>query len=349
MKKTSFEKGEIFEKFVEDELFQERDYILVHRTNSHIQNATRYAEDTLKPDLKFRCKHTEKEFYIEAKFRSKFNYQGMIKIMPKAQYLRFKELEQSEQTKIFICIGYEATPDSPDFLSIIPLSALTSLSVDRAFLKKFYVDRAQVQPFTLELSVPLPNSQKKTSTPKIKPNKTKAPSRKRKATPPPISKPVYYEEAYTSRSKTSSTSSYSLLIIAIMFLLGGGYYYFNIRTDYETVMKEKVADYYETIAAGQIQYLGQYIAPNVKRLYDKPSLTIRDIKQDILRYQRANPNTATDVLWSTFKHTIINEKHYVSYQISHKIIGKKSKVHRLQINTVWNKDLKLISINEKDL
>ena len=69
----SFKKGDLFEKFVENELFQATDYTLVHRTNTYDQNETRYAEETLRPDFKFRCKKTKQEFYVEAKYRSRFN------------------------------------------------------------------------------------------------------------------------------------------------------------------------------------------------------------------------------------------------------------------------------------
>jgi hypothetical protein len=43
MKQTSFKKGDQFEKFVEDTLFQASDYVLVSRTNNYDQNKTRYA------------------------------------------------------------------------------------------------------------------------------------------------------------------------------------------------------------------------------------------------------------------------------------------------------------------
>ena len=73
MQHSSFKKGDLFEKFVVDELFKVNKYDLIHRTNTYDQNETRFAEDTLKPDFKFRCKKTQKEFYVEAKFRSGFN------------------------------------------------------------------------------------------------------------------------------------------------------------------------------------------------------------------------------------------------------------------------------------
>ena len=70
---SSFKKGEDFEKFVEENIFPKKEYALIHRTNNFEQNKDRYAEDTLFPDFKFRCNKTNQEFYVEAKYRSKFN------------------------------------------------------------------------------------------------------------------------------------------------------------------------------------------------------------------------------------------------------------------------------------
>ena len=55
---NSFKKGQQFEQFVEQTVFTEDRYELITRTNSYEQNSIRYAEDTLKPDIIFRCKET---------------------------------------------------------------------------------------------------------------------------------------------------------------------------------------------------------------------------------------------------------------------------------------------------
>jgi hypothetical protein len=65
LKNTSFRKGEDFEKYVEQSLFLKKDFDLVHRTNNFDQNKNRFAENTLHPDFKFRCKKTNNEFYIK--------------------------------------------------------------------------------------------------------------------------------------------------------------------------------------------------------------------------------------------------------------------------------------------
>jgi hypothetical protein len=50
MSDASFEKGELFETYVSETLFKASQYDLIHRTNSHDQNESRFAEHTLKPN-----------------------------------------------------------------------------------------------------------------------------------------------------------------------------------------------------------------------------------------------------------------------------------------------------------
>ena len=94
MNKDSFEKGEKFEKFVLDKLFQSSHYDLVHQTNTTSQNQYRFVENSLKPDFKFRCKRTKREFYVEAKYRSDFNrYDDKIEVMRPDQFERYIEIQ----------------------------------------------------------------------------------------------------------------------------------------------------------------------------------------------------------------------------------------------------------------
>ena len=129
MKNTSFRKGEDFEKYVEQSLFLKKDFDLVHRTNNFDQNKNRFAENTLHPDFKFRCKKTNNEFYIEAKFRSKFNQNDKLEIMSLAQKERFIIIQKKEKVPVFIVIGYEGWSNNPDKKSLIPLNELIYLKI----------------------------------------------------------------------------------------------------------------------------------------------------------------------------------------------------------------------------
>ena len=148
---TSFRKGEDFEKYVEQSLFLKKDFDLVHRTNNFDQNKNRFAENTLHPDFKFRCKKTNNEFYIEAKFRSKFNQNDKLEIMSLAQKERFIIIQKKEKVPVFIVIGYEGWSNNPDKISLIPLNELIYLELYPTFLQKFNIEKDNINSEFLNL------------------------------------------------------------------------------------------------------------------------------------------------------------------------------------------------------
>jgi hypothetical protein len=151
LKNTSFKKGEDFEKYVEQSLFLKKDFDLVHRTNNFDQNKKRFAENTLHPDFKFRCKKTNNEFYIEAKFRSKFNQNDKLEIMSLAQKERFIIIQKKEKIPVFIVIGYEGWSNNPDKISLIPLNELIYLELYPIFLQKFNIEKENISSESLNL------------------------------------------------------------------------------------------------------------------------------------------------------------------------------------------------------
>lgn len=151
MNNTSFKKGEDFEKYVEQSIFHKKDFDLVHRTNNFEQNKNRFAENTLHPDFKFRCKKTNKEFYIEAKFRSKFNQNDKLAIMSLAQKERFIIIQKDENIPVFIVIGYEGWSNNPDNISLIPLNELIYLELYPTFLQKFNIEKENINSAFLNL------------------------------------------------------------------------------------------------------------------------------------------------------------------------------------------------------
>ena len=151
MKNTSFKKGEDFEKYVEQSLFLKKDFDLVHRTNNFAQNKNRFAENTLHPDFKFRCRETNNEFYIEAKFRSKFNQNDKLEIMSLAQKERFIIIQKKEKIPVFIVIGYQGWSNNPDNISLIPLNELIYLELYPIFLQKFNIKKENISSESLNL------------------------------------------------------------------------------------------------------------------------------------------------------------------------------------------------------
>lgn len=324
MNYKSFEKGEEFEKFVENELFNEKEYNLVHRTNNFEQNKSRYSEDTLKPDFKFRCKKTFQEFYIEAKYRSKFNLNDKIEIMSINQLERFKKIQENEGIPIYIAIGYIGKPSEPNNISLIPLSELIYLELYPSFLRKFNIDKEIVDSKNLNLW----NNNIQTN------EDTKN------------EKEIHNKKEDTFNKKNKTIIGVSIIVLAIISL-----FIFNIyeNNNIENKLKQKASEYYHTLDSGNISDLDNYINPVVGKWYSKTNIKISEIKSDALEYLKKYPLTKTEIQWNTFKINQLNDDYDVTYQMIYKILSSrkfKDKIYHLKIKAVWDENLKLKSMYE---
>ena len=335
MQYSTFKKGELFESFVENELFKPSEYDLIHRTNSQSQNETRYAEDTLKPDFKFRCRKTQQEFYVEAKFRSKFNINDKIEVITYGQIERFKELQNRENIPIYIAVGYGGTPNNPNYVSLIPLNNLDYLELYASFLRRFNIEKELVNSSLLNL----PNKQQKTKTEE----KT-------------IKEPIIEEIKITEHTKNNLKPAFKnkkiviTAIIALFITFIGVYNTFN--TSIEDTLKVRTAEYYKSLKLRDIDALENYISPNVDKWYSQLNLTFTEIKEQTIAYQKRHPKSSTDIQWSTFKVTPLQNDYAVTYTMFYKLLKEnkgKDKIYHLKIHAIWGEDLKLKSIYEENI
>ncbi len=331
MQPDSFKKGDLFEKFVEDEMFQDTDYVLVHRTNTYDQNKARYAEDTRKPDFKFRCRRTGQEFYVEAKYRSRFNADNKLEVISYTQIERFKVLQKEEKIPIYIAIGYGGTPDNPDGVSLIPLDELSYLELYPSFLKRFNVNKGLIDYQTLNF----PTKQRATL------NK-KSPEAQGQQLEPPVKKTAI---PFFKNRKIMAAAGIGLVLVAILL--------FNaFNTSIEETLKQKTAEYYSTIQSGNIDALKDFISPRVDKWYSRSDLTFSEIKEDTKRYIKRHPATSTNIQWDTFKVTPLNDSYAVTYNMIYKLL-KENKgrdiIYHLRIHAVWDNDLKITSMYEEKL
>lgn len=329
MKDYSFEKGELFEKFVADELFKAADYDLIHRTNSYDQNKSRYAEDTRKPDFKFRCKKTKQEFYVEAKFRSGFNSDNKIEVISYGQIERFKIFQKKENTPIYIVVGYGRSPDNPYNVSLIPLNELSYLELYPSFLKRFKIDKRvvnsnqlnlQTKQHKIESEIPFEvqnkeqvNANGKISTPRFK------------------------------NKKILVASGIGLFLVAFLI--------FNTsNTSIEETLKQKTTEYYNTLHSGDIDALENYISPNVNKWYSQSNITFDEIIKDTKAYIKRHPASRTEIQWDTFKVTPLNDDYSVTYNMIYKLLKEnkgKDIIYHLKIHAIWDKGLKIKSLYEE--
>jgi hypothetical protein len=138
-KEDAFEKGRLFENYVERVLFPKRTYLLLDRTHSFKQNAYRYVESSKKPDFKFRSKTTSQEFYVEVKFRAKYDSNDQVTIMKPTQFTRFTEL--NKELPILVVIGVGGKPDNPDLISLIPFQELQYLNIYKSVINNHKIDK----------------------------------------------------------------------------------------------------------------------------------------------------------------------------------------------------------------
>jgi hypothetical protein len=326
---SSFDKGELFETYVADELFKASQYDLIHRTNSHDQNESRFAEHTLKPDFKFRCKKTQQEFYVEAKFRSGFNAKDRIEVISYGQIERFKIIQKEENTPIFIAVGYGGMSDNPNDVSLIKLDDLEYLELYKSVLWKHRINKTLVNSAQLNFQ----SSHQDIENTPIEETKVEAD----RVTE--ISKPRL-------NTKTIAVATAIGLLVTVFLIFNG----FNTTT--EDTLKQKTTAYYSTIQSGNIEALENYISPTVTKWYTKSNLTIDQIKQDTEAYNNRHPQSRVEIQWNTFEVTPLNNDYAVTYTMIYKLLKEnkgKDRIFHLKLHVVWSEDLKIKSLYEEKI
>ncbi len=312
--KENFKIGEQFENYIEKHLFPTALYDLIHRTNNYEQNKERYSEDTLRPDFKFRCKKTHQEFYIEAKFRSRFDAFGKIEIAHLKQFRRFEDIVKEEKTPVFFVIGYGGMATQPEAISLIPIQKIEYLTVYKNFLLNYGIDDKAVLNDSLDLSIP---------------------------------------EHYDFNDKEVATEpkkSKALLFLIPIFLVLFSLFYFHNKSkvSIETKLKNQIERYYSTLENGDIDSLHNFINPTVDIWYSKHNVSLNEIKREAKRYNKKYPDTEVHIIWDSFTYKELDGKYNLEYELFYKINTIKKKYH-LRINTLLNKDLKIESMKETKL
>jgi len=137
----SFDKGKAFENYIQNVIFTEDTYDQLERTPDIDQNAIRFTTSTLNPDFYYKCRRTQKKFYVEAKFRSHFFTGDILTLFNnQEQFDRFKEIDKPE-TPIFMAIGCGGTATEPSTISIVPFSEITNLTINKLEVDKHLIDK----------------------------------------------------------------------------------------------------------------------------------------------------------------------------------------------------------------
>jgi len=342
---TSFKIGETFEDYIQNVIFTKESYDLIHRTNNFKQNSERYSEESKRPDFKFRCKITNQEFYVEAKFRSKFNSDDKLHILDIGQYNRYKEIDKVE-TPVLIAIGYEGSASNPSNLSLIRIEKIEYLDLYKSVLKKYEIDKKTYDNDLLKLYI------KEATAKKI------------------INKPIQHEQTvnpeHISNNGQPKKNNRNRIILSLilLFLISTTFYFFTsndkndskiidkeINSNAEQNIKEYVAKYYLALDNNNVEALDYFINNKVDRWFSKSNVSLTNIKKDTKKYLEKYPYRETKIKWETFKFSELpNEDYNVSYSMIYKIksnIDDDFKQYNLNIKTIWSHNMKIKNMYEE--
>lgn len=138
LKPLSFLKGDDFEKCLRRKVFTKMSYDMVMKTHDFHVNNEDYVESSLYPDFLFRNKKTNKEFFVEAKYRENL-FQGKVNWCKEYQFRRYRKLldEMPARTPVIIAIGLGGRPDNPKQIFLVPLDEIKYNSLYLNFLDRY--------------------------------------------------------------------------------------------------------------------------------------------------------------------------------------------------------------------
>ncbi len=136
VKPESFAKGDEFESFVRTNLFTKDKYQILHRTHDYTSNKNDYIENTKEPDLKLKSVRSGKEFYVEAKYRSRFINQEVEWCKP-YQFKRYKDIDN--KTPVYIVIGVGNEPRAPEHVFLAPVKDIKYTKLFRSFITRYEI------------------------------------------------------------------------------------------------------------------------------------------------------------------------------------------------------------------
>jgi hypothetical protein len=135
-KPVTYAKGEEFEHYTRERLFPKEAYDLLQKTHSYIDNKGDFIASSKEPDFRFKSKYSCTEFYVEAKFRSKY-HDGGLEWCKDFQLKRYQEIDNA--VPVLIAIGLGGHPAEPEKVFLIPMKHIKFIKLYPSFLSKYEV------------------------------------------------------------------------------------------------------------------------------------------------------------------------------------------------------------------
>ena len=135
-KPVSYVRGDEFERYIRINLFPTANYALLHKNHDYFTSQDFSIESAKEPDFRFESIKTEFEFYIEAKYRSRF-YSGKLEWCKTYQLRRYQVINKS--VPLFIVLGVGGEPMSPAHVYLIPIKHIKYTVFFHSYLRKYEV------------------------------------------------------------------------------------------------------------------------------------------------------------------------------------------------------------------
>jgi hypothetical protein len=133
---TIFEKGDDFEQYIRYTLLPADAYDLLYKTNDLTESMEDYVTYTKQPDYKFRSKARGIEFFIESKFRARFQDQ-VLEWCKLFQSKRYQEIDRA--APVVVMAGLGGRPSAPERVFMMPMKHLKFVRLYPGFLQKYEI------------------------------------------------------------------------------------------------------------------------------------------------------------------------------------------------------------------
>ncbi len=330
--KDSFKDGETFEKFVEEVIFPASHFVLLEKTHSYQQNSSRYVWSSVKPDFKFKSIASGKIFWVEVKFRSRYDMEDKLELLTQKQYKRYNSYD-SPKCPVFLLVGAEGYPNNPKLISLIPIKEIRHLEIFRSFIYNHRIPATLCPEYALTNSL---TSNQVYGSPNLS----------------DIASGLTYK---TTHSKRTNFLPWILGLLVVAVFVA---FFFTHSSSAgnpinDVIVREKVQEYYNAIELNNSEVFDYYLHAHLDRWYEHRNVTLDFVKKNSDKYNKKYPYREIEIQWPSYKeHVLPNGDISLSYDVIYNLKSKPTDSYKefyLSIKSIWSADYKIKSMYEVKL
>jgi hypothetical protein len=324
----SFQKGKMFETFIEHDIFPASNFDIIHKTHDYDQNSKRYVESSLKPDFLFRCKVSNLEFYVDAKYRSKLFTGDKFTILKDSQLRRFIEIDTTERP-VLVALGIGMQPNHPETISLIPISKFRQINDINVIVEDFKIPKGVLN----------------------YPEYCRRINSKKNITELNVGTFVN-DDRKKEKTKSKKGALFVIGLVSVFAIALITIFFFS-KTQYsnsEEFIKNNITAFYQDISSNDLNKILYHLNDKIEKWYGLNNPTLSQVGRDINNYSSKYPYKKITILWETFKYSKLNNGYFeTEYMLDYSVKEKvelRYKTFLLKVRAVWTEDMKLVSISE---